>query len=101
MKWIIVPIFILLSLSTALAQTYEYCSDNTTLTQVRQVVINVPERNVTRTINATENKTCEWGCDPERNACNLPSWIYIGVIIALLVVAYFVFVKIIYPMVTR
>jgi hypothetical protein len=98
-KYMIAPLILLLSISGALAQTMEYCSDNTTLTQIKQVTINVPERNVTRTINVTENVKCDWGCDPERNRCNDAPYIYILIIMGVIVISFVAFKYFIIPMV--
>jgi len=106
MKKTILTFLILLSLPVALAQNFvyaqnDYCSDNTTLIHTRQVVVKVPERNITRTINTTEEEYCIMGCDPERNACNFPQWIYLFVIMGVIVASYLVFKFVIYPMVRR
>jgi hypothetical protein len=96
-------ILVLLSISTAFAQnisTYNVCSpDNSTLIHIRQVYINVPERNISRTIESQEVEICSSGCDPERNECNSPTWIYILIIMAIIILVYIGFKYVLIPMV--
>ena len=64
--------FLLLSLifaSPVLADTTNYCQDNTTLVKVSTTLINVPELGIQRTMNSTENQTCDYGCDLTHNRC--------------------------------
>lgn len=69
----LIPFAMLLLLVTpVLSQTFEYCKDNTTLVHIKQVTINVPEKNITRTFNVTEDQTCQYGCDTLRNECIQP-----------------------------
>lgn len=96
-------VFLLIFLSPANAQTQfetiNYCNpDNTTLIHVRQVRMDVAEISITRTINVTEPEHCYFGCDPERNACNYPTWVFIVIIIGALVAIYFGFKLVIIPM---
>lgn len=84
------------------AQTYDTCdSSNTTLVHHRMAKFDVAELNITRTINVTEQELCIAGCDPERNVCNYPNWIYIIIIMVLIAVAFIGFKYGIMPLTQR
>lgn len=82
---------LLLLITPAFAQTYQYCVDNTTLRKISESVISVPELNITRTINTTEDIQCQYNCDMQNNVCYEPPWknwgigilIVVGIIFAI------------------
>jgi hypothetical protein len=91
-KALITIAIFLLSVSSALAQTTEYCLDNSTLVSTSKVVINVPERNIIRTINVTENINCPYGCNPSLNQCNInPIWRFLLVCAAIIVICFMIY----------
>jgi len=92
MKELIIVSIFLLSISTAFAQTYDYCSDNSTLIKIREVTVNVPQTNRTRTINVTETVHCDYGCSS--NVCRQSPWIMYGIIFGLIIVASIIYILI-------
>lgn len=89
MKIIFLAMVLLLG-NTVFAQTYDYCIDNSTLKHIKETEIKIMERNITRTINITENENCSYGC--QNNQClkspNYNWMLAIGIIVVVLFIMY-------------
>jgi hypothetical protein len=84
-KLLIAFVLFLLTVSSAYAKTEKYCSDNSTLMQIRDVTVNVPQTNRTRTLNVTETVHCDYGC--RNNECVQPPWIIYAIVFGLIIIA--------------
>jgi hypothetical protein len=92
MKILSIAIILLLSIQIATAKTYDSCYDNSTKLTIKEVQIEVKEKNITRTFNVTEYKDCFWGC--RNNECVNPPWITWAIIfgiVILIVILYMIF----------
>jgi hypothetical protein len=49
-------------------QSMQYCSDNSTLKRVRHTDLNVSSRNITGSLETSEDQYCPYGCSD--NNCN-------------------------------
>jgi len=90
-KIFIIPILVLLIAPSAMAQetqytTTQYCdSNNVTLIHFKSVKWIVVERNITRTLNVTENETCQFGCNTISNECVKPPWVSYAIVLAVVI----------------
>jgi hypothetical protein len=77
-----------------LAESTQYCSTNSTLTKIKEVTFHVYQKNITRTINVTEDVFCYWGCSD--NDCLQPPWILWAIILGIVIffaLIYFAFFR--------
>jgi len=80
-------------------ETRTYCQDNQTL--VHEKVANWTIRGKVYPIVKREVEICPYGCDPERNACNHPPYLYFSILLAAVVITYLAFKFIIIPLTVR
>jgi hypothetical protein len=81
-KFMALGIFLLTISPMVLAQTQDYCQDNSTVVHVTNVYINVTgSGNLSRQRiwNDMEPEYCPWGCS--QNVCRSPPWITYGIIL--------------------
>jgi hypothetical protein len=88
-KALILIAVLMLSISPVFAETIQYCSSNVTMTRIKEVTVNIPQRNITRTLNSTENVYCPYGCS--NNECMLPPWFAYAIIFGLIITASFIY----------
>jgi len=74
-----------------------YCKDNTTL--VKNHTFTFCEGNKCETYSIFEEIKCDWGCDPERKACNYPPYLKYGIILGVVFIIFVVVKFIILPVV--
>lgn len=89
-KMILVAFLLLLIPIQALAQSFDYCDSNSTLTHVKTVYINVTETGLTRTMNVVENENCPFGCFQDE--CRQAPYMMILIVLGIIVVIVFAYV---------
>jgi len=86
-KWI-VSLFFLMLLPSVLAQSIT-CYNSTHKQIEKVMILNIS--GTTYDIKNVEYVYCPYGCDPQRNDCNYPPYIYLLIIISIIFLSYAVY----------